>query len=401
MVNRSASHIIKGYLYQFDKTILEILNSTDDKVIIIEDVEDVDIESAAGRKAIQCKYLPSKAFSLAHIRDAILPMLKYMLERKAKNLKPIRYHLYAYFSGITPQTTHLNLQELKECLIKKKRDGKVINYQTELGANDTDLKKFSRNFTFEIAEDYDAHKEKVFDLIRVTYGCAGPEEVELYYNNALTAVYLAAADANLKKRKTTKRHFLEKTKTKQSLYCMWRLQEIGKANYCREIRRQHFSIRNIPACARIFIIELEENERRTAIKEAILELRRKWSSHERRRKPEKERYAPYVLLQGIHAELLANLKREFLDEGIQFIDGFSFEGATFNVNELNKLQTHENQLSLRFINDDKLIPEIIASLKSQPKEIYQFYRTKPIVITDDIKNIQIKIKDVTYVKEII
>lgn len=401
MVNRSASHIIKGYLYQFDKTILEILNSTDDKVIIIEDVEDVDSESAAGREAIQCKYLPSKTYSLAHIRDAILPMLKNMLDRKGNNPKPLHYHLYAYFSNMPPQTISLNLQELKDCLMKNKRGGTVINYQTELKATDTDLKKFLSNFSIEIAEDYDAHKEKVFDLIKVTYSCAGLEEVELYYNNALTAVSLAAADTQLRNRKTTKRRFLTKTKTKQILYSTWRLQEIGKAKYCKEIRRQHFTIRNIPAYARIFIIELEGNEGRTAMKEAILELRKKWSSHDRRRKPEQERYAPYVLLQGIQSELLVNLKSELLDEGIQFIDGFSFEGATFNVNELNKLQTRDNQLSLRFINDAKLIPEIIASLKSQSKEIYQFYRTKPIVITDDIKNIQIKIKDVTYVKEII
>ncbi len=401
MVNRSASHIIKGYLYQFDKTILEILNSTDDKVIIIEDVEDVDIESAAGREAIQCKYLPSKTYSLAHIRDAILPMLNNMLDRKGNNPKPLHYHLYAYFSNIPPQTISLNLQELKACLMKNKRDGAVINYQKELKATDADLRAFLKNFCIEIAEDYDAHKNKVFDLIKATYNCAAPEEVGLYYNNALTAVSLAAADTKLKNRKTTKCQFLTKTKTKQILYSIWRLQEIGKANYCREIRRQHFSIRNIPAYARIFIIELEGNERRTAIKEAILELRKKWSSHERRRKQDKERYAPYVLLQGIQAELFASLKSEFLDEGIQFIDGFSFEGATFNVNELNKLQTRDNQLSLRFINNDKLIPEIIASLKRQTKEIYQFYRTKPIVITDDIKNIQIKIEDVTYVKEII
>jgi len=402
MGNRSASHTIKGYLYQFDKTILEILNSTQDKVITIEDVEDVDVESAAGRKAIQCKYLPSKIYSLAHIRDAILPMLKNMLERKAKNLKPLQYRLYAYFSGKAPQMISLNLQKLKDCLMKSKRDGPVINYQTELKATDADLKVFLRNFCIEIAEDYDAHKETVFDLIRATYGCAGSEEVELYYNNALTAVSLAAADTQLTNRQTTKCQFLTKTKTKQILYSMWRLHEIGKANYCSEIRRQHFSIINIPAYARIFIIELAESETLSAIKETVLELRRKWSSHEKsNRKPQNERYAPYILLNGIESPQLIKLKNELYQEGVKFTDAFAFVGASFNVDELNKPQTFENKLSLRFINELRLIPEVMNSLSNKTKEIYQFYRTKPIVITDDIKNIQINIKDVTYVKEII
>lgn len=400
MADRSASHTIKGYLYQFDDSIIRILRCSSIQSALVEGIEDVDIESGDTCEAIQCKYLPSKKYSLASIRDAILPMLDDFLDRVRRRRQKIHYRLYVYFSDSNPGEIQLDLQSIKKCLMKKQQDGTIINYQADYGASDANLKSFLAFLSIEIATEYTIHKATVFEIIKQEYNC-DKAEIEFYYNNALSLVSQMASEPEESNRRITKHNFLQKTNNKEVLYSVWRLQELGKAKYCREIHRQHFCITNIPAYARIFIIELEGNESRTAIKEAILELRKKWSSHERRRKPEKERYAPYVLLQGIQAELLANLKSEFLDEGIQFIDGFSFEGATFNINELNKLQTRDNQLSLRFINDDKLIPEIIASLQRQTKEIYQFYRTKPIVITDDIKNIQIKIEDVTYFMKII
>ncbi|EGJ36085.1 hypothetical protein HMPREF9389_2301 [Streptococcus sanguinis SK355] len=42
---RSATNTIKGYFYQFDKSILEILEqSNETNIVTIEGVEDIDIE---------------------------------------------------------------------------------------------------------------------------------------------------------------------------------------------------------------------------------------------------------------------------------------------------------------------------------------------------------------------
>lgn len=401
MTERSASPIIKGYIYQFDKTILEILNGTDKNVVKIENIEDLEIESKAGREAIQCKYLSSKTYSLASIRDAIIPMIANMLERKRNGLTLIQYRFYVYFSESSPKTINLALTELKECLLLNKRDGTTIDYQVELKASDADLEEFLKYFRIDIAEDYDAHKNKVLQLIKTAYHCANTEEIELYYNNALTIVSLAAADTNLKNRTITKHQFLLKTKTKEALYSIWRLQDLGKEKYCRELRKIHFSITNIPPYARFFIIELDGTETNCQVKEVLFHIRLKWSSHERKRKHQDDRYAPYISLLGIKLENLIKLKEELYNEGVKFTDGFTFAGSTFNVDELNKPQTYENQLSLRFINESELIHEIIRSLKTKTKELYQFYRTKPLEISNGIKNIQIKIENISFIKEIV
>ncbi|HBG78097.1 MAG TPA: hypothetical protein DDW84_04500 [Phycisphaerales bacterium] len=401
MSSRSASPTIKGYVYQFDESIFKILNSKKDEVILIEDVEDIDIESSSGREAIQCKYLPSMVYSLASIRDAILPMLVNMLERKRKGLKLFKFRLYAYFSDKSPQIFSLNLQELKNCIVLHKRDGTVINYQVDLKATDTDLDEFLNHLRIEFAEDYDAHKNKVFDLIRTTYSCTNSAEIELYYNNALTTISLAAADSVLKNRKLTKKQFLTKTKTKEVLYSVWRLQDLGKKKYCKELRKIHFTVTNIPPYARLFIIELNGTETKASIKDVLLEIRRKWSSHTIKRKLPQERYAPYILLLEIKPDLLAAIKSDFFDERICFTDGFPFREALFNTEALNKEQTDENQISLRFINEPALIHSTFSSLTKRTKEVYQFYITKPFGIVEDIKNIQIKIEDISYIREII
>ena len=46
MSNRSATDTIKGYFYQFDYSIAEILNlSKDSDEIVVEGIEDIDIKS--------------------------------------------------------------------------------------------------------------------------------------------------------------------------------------------------------------------------------------------------------------------------------------------------------------------------------------------------------------------
>ena len=263
------------------------------------------------------------------------------------------------------------------------------------------LDEFLNHLRIEFAEDYDAHKNKVFDLIRTTYSCTNSAEIELYYNNALTTISLAAADSVLKNRKLTKKQFLTKTKTKEVLYSVWRLQDLGKKKYCKELRKIHFTVTNIPPYARLFIIELNGTETKASIKDVLLEIRRKWSSHTIKRKLPQERYAPYILLLEIKPDLLAAIKSDFFDERICFTDGFPFREALFNTEALNKEQTDENQISLRFINEPALIHSTFSSLTKRTKEVYQFYITKPFGIVEDIKNIQIKIEDISYIREII
>ena len=58
---RQANSTIKGYSYQFNKSILEILKAGEADEIVLEGViEDIDIQSPTSITTIQCKYHEDK-----------------------------------------------------------------------------------------------------------------------------------------------------------------------------------------------------------------------------------------------------------------------------------------------------------------------------------------------------
>lgn len=73
---RQADSTIKGYLYQFNKSILEILCMSDDAILILEGIiEDIDILSPTGTTTIQCKYHEDRKFRMSSVAVPIIEML--------------------------------------------------------------------------------------------------------------------------------------------------------------------------------------------------------------------------------------------------------------------------------------------------------------------------------------
>ena len=73
---RQANSTIKGYLYQFNKSILEILNADDEASITLEGViEDIDIQLPNATTTIQCKYHDDSKFTMSSVAAPILEMV--------------------------------------------------------------------------------------------------------------------------------------------------------------------------------------------------------------------------------------------------------------------------------------------------------------------------------------
>lgn len=70
---RQADSTIKGYLYQFNKSILTILEAENDASIVLEGViEDIDIHSPSSTTTIQCKYHEDKKYQISSVATPIL-----------------------------------------------------------------------------------------------------------------------------------------------------------------------------------------------------------------------------------------------------------------------------------------------------------------------------------------
>ena len=76
MSDRSAVDTIRGYFYQFDYSILSLLQLAEpDGSIAVECIEDVDIRTVTEDRAVQCKYYAGTEYNHSVIKLAVMAML--------------------------------------------------------------------------------------------------------------------------------------------------------------------------------------------------------------------------------------------------------------------------------------------------------------------------------------
>ncbi|MFR3411665.1 MAG: hypothetical protein ACLTS1_03755 [Coprococcus sp.] len=104
--SRDAVDTIKGYYYQFDYFIFQLISLVNEEdTVTIEGIEDVDILEEKEMVAVQCKYYAKTEYNHSVIAKPIRLMLKDYVNRTPEKRK-IRYKLYGkYQSGKT------NIQE--------------------------------------------------------------------------------------------------------------------------------------------------------------------------------------------------------------------------------------------------------------------------------------------------
>lgn len=244
---RQANNTIKGYLYQFNKSLLEILCSDENASITLEGViEDIDVQLSGTTTAIQCKYHEDKKYQISSVAAPILEMVCHYCECTVIG-KNCSYVLYAYFAENVEQidkkdfiayvndTTNKDIQisyfhriyEIQDEGIlniankpqKSKKDKeKLISYYSKNRSSlklCVDLEKFWEKFTYCKAEQFDELKRKIWVNL-AEY--ASSEEVEnLYYPNAFSIVANLSSKSNEGERTITKSELLNILFSKKSI----------------------------------------------------------------------------------------------------------------------------------------------------------------------------------------
>lgn len=200
-MGRSADYTIQGFLYQFNKTLLEILESPDDSIVTAEGIiEDIEIAGPDITKAIQCKYHETQqAFAFSSLYKPLLQMMEHHLSNS--NGK-VSYHLFAHFPNINNIT--ITTQHLEEVLsttngtlraLAKKLKGKV------------DVDAFLESFSIEVGPVFNV---LVLEACTKLEACGfGPADVEtIAYPNAIQIIADLCIQHDVKKRKITKRQLL-------------------------------------------------------------------------------------------------------------------------------------------------------------------------------------------------
>lgn len=401
---RIATDPIKGYRYQFNRSIEQILElESNADTIVIEGIEDIDVNTATETVAIQCKYYEKTEYNHSVIAKSIRLMLTHYKKLKDDNKPFINYMIYGkYKSGQEKLILPLNREYLIKHFLTYTKDKIKKYHHIELGLSENDLDNFILLLKIDVnAKEYKEQCQSIINLLKEHFACTEMEAEYCYYSNALKIIFNLAIKDKDSSRKISKYDFLKQIDKKEFLFNAWFIQLKGKKKYCKILKDQYFkSGLNTSPFERFFLIELSKNNFNIAdLKMLILGIQKKWSKLLKR---EKQSFCPYIYIHGINNEDLVNVKKCLGDEGYFCIDGFDFYNAPYSAKSIVKQATYHNKIKLKILNKVEHIDLAIAEI-SKTVEIYQFYLNSPYYQLEElnIKHIKIQVENLRDVEEIL
>jgi hypothetical protein len=377
---------LKGYKFQFDKTILELFNNPE-KIIEIEQLQDYGYDDYY----IQVKHhgtIYSESKRKERIKNPLLKLLEQFTLNKGK-----KFILYIYLKGVLPSKKTLTLKELDEFLGNS--SSKFL---------ETAKDEFIKNFTLIYAEDFEKQYNSVIESIKVSYSKTD-REAEIYYSiisSFLLDIVIKNPPSKRNLRKTSKNDidrliYDNKRIIFNSSYADFKSRE----SQLKLFNKMFFKINlNNEPRERVFIIQTQPSHNIILLKDIVLLIMDKWSKNKIPSTPNKDRYAPYIYFDGILSDDLVKLKAGLQKDNYVIIDGYDFFNAKFNVKSIKVSPTYTNEVKFKFINNQS---DFETFLKNQDKtiEIYQFYFDKLNPVIFDGKHIKIEINNLQEIKTII
>ncbi|MBS0496939.1 MAG: hypothetical protein JSR51_04725 [Proteobacteria bacterium] len=385
-MDRSANATIKGYFYQFEHSIVQLLSLDDlNHTINIEGREDIDITTEYEETLIQCKYYEGTEYNHSVIKDAVTNMLTHFKSDKITSAKKIKYKIYGHYKSghkKLPPTIDIDFAK-KNFLTYKNKKGEIIReIFKELSVSDSELYEFINILDIDIsAKNYDEQSEQVKTLLKQKISnCDDNDLAHFYYPLAIDAIRKLAINKNESDRIITGKSFLESINKKEIIFNSWLIKFNGHEKYKKYLKKKYFTQRNtnIEKKARFFVID-GNNEYDVANFSSVLKTISEYYSHrEHKTTPSSDRFCPYVCILGISEEERISLKKHLKHAGINFIDGYGFKGADFDIDRINLVPTKENLIKLKFLDSLAELNHSLSSVKNNYIEVFAFYRNSTI-----------------------
>lgn len=322
-MTRSASDSLRGYGYQFQESILRILDAGDHEEITLEGIEDIDLEN----EQIQVKYLSSKKLIPSSIQKPASLMLKDYVTNHTDR-KDTTYRIYAFFGDPSGDGAFLNKDDFYNDCAKTLIDDEGNNISE---INDDICKEFKERLVVEIGESFEekekSAKKKLGDVLGTK-----EDEVELYFfPNAMNLILGLSIQKDEMDRKISKASFLQKINHKKRLYGLWKKLEQGSSSYLKDIKNSIKSDFRGNKERLIFIDTtfLSEDGTGYGEEQLLLDL---VSAHTLI--DQNTSTKPLTIVMDIPEEELISLKSILIDNGKEFNDGH--EQIKFSADRFNQ-----------------------------------------------------------------
>lgn len=409
---REATASIRGYFYQLDATLLEILKANLDDAIVIEGIEDFD--RYTGEEVIygQVKYYAEQNLTESVLRDPLHKLFVHFQGLKEAQREGRKYLLYGHFSEVKLDTGELSVERFKSVMEYRKEvktaDGKKTYEKKSLldgmEAPDELIKAFCKNFSIKISTEFSEHRNSVIEAIRKIRGVSAVEAEGFHYPIALDYIATLATKKDHNDRKTTRRNLQEVLMGTQAVHNRWLLREKEETEYAKHMKHLYFSHTNGAGIVRAFIIECDAATDPLVVCDQISEIGRKWSSAEMSRIQNSDRYAPFIMLRGADEKLTTQVKNGLFDTGTVFVDGFPYRGSPFRIDHVHSPQTQERQIKIRFVDDEVQLREVLDRAGRKLCCIYDFFQERPATMTmphSKSRMYSIPVSNISIIKKII
>lgn len=415
MVNRAANATIKGYFYQFDYAILQLLQTQkEDAVFTVEGIEDVDINDVASEKYIQCKYYSSTDYNHSVIKPAIAAMIIHFKE-VGSTLSPLpKYKLYGHYKNgqeKLPEKSKITVDFIKtNFLTTQRKDAPVELIHDQYKITDPEILQFANQLEIDVyAESYEDQIESITRLLISTITGTTRDDVEnLFYPASLNSIRALAIQPELLARQTTKRRFISEINNKNLLFSSWLKQYQGIKKYATLVRNKYFkqiTSTTIENKARFFIIDLPSSSLDTSgIMAIALAVSKKFSNRISRRTPDSDRFCPYLHFTNTSEAMYKDLKLSLRAASIPFIDGHDFKDSGFYLDSILKDPTSYTNTRAKLIDELSDLDSTLRAAHRRPIEVFEFYHHTPrtdLYIPPAALHATIKIDSLEDIKEIL
>lgn len=369
-------YAIKGFLFQFDKSILELLSSKDDTPVFIERIQDIDCDNYI----LQVKHREKTEFSNSKIREPIMKLIDiFMLDQSKK------FCLYAYFKNQKPhKVKYETIKDIKNVLTY--RDKEKTKKLYERYTNDI-LEKFIKNFYLCFSENFEGQFLSVLDKISLKMRVS-KDEAWIYHAIICDKLFQIVLKENQEERYITFNQMKACVEECRSLTFENMYKEIiGRENFLKSIKKKYFTFKspNINNYERLFLIECNNCENTTILRQIIDLIANRY--YKKGKSP-----APYICFRNLDKEILNDVKRGLLDDSQKFADGTYFDGDYFRKDKLSM----DGNAKIKFIFEQN-----IATYTVNFKEVYEFYMQKCTQLCEKSYKINIQIESINEIKSII
>lgn len=371
-------YAIKGFEYQIDKNILEILREKDvNKAINIEQNQDIDTADFV----MQVKYKEATKFTPSTIKKPVIQLID---EYKKDDSK--KYVLYCFFKDFNGYTESTSID--------------LILGSSKTNYSQQEKTDFEESFELKFSPQFDIQLEQTIrEIQNLNYS---EDESIIFHSRAsnyLRNLVVNNSPSQISNRTCTKNDLIELFKNDRKVIFKNSFRFFkGEESYFKKMKKDFFTSNNADKTIKIFIIELDGSESKSEI---VLLLKKISEKYFKQLTRDIKGEAPFFFFRNIESQKNIEVKEELVKAKIIFKDGYDFLNSRFNLTSITSKSTKENRIALKLINSEIELNQVVGFNFNTIKEIYQFFKGTPLTINQDIKETNIEIRKSNEILKII